>query len=214
MKKFKNIGCLFYGGLSLLLLFVDSLISSVIIVFLNSFIDNLTLINYTSYILSIVFLTISIYLVYKMCRKRNNYNLINNNKIDLKKCVLVFFVILIIIILRNIIINNIKIIHNIKYLGVIISILKYISSILTVILMYFSINLIQYFFESNLKITWLPYGGAILGIIRFIIIFIASHELKASFLAFGISIIYGIIYLIFNKNTKYSILAILMLYIL
>ncbi len=210
MKKVDNKDFLWYSlyafagfGLEILLLMIE-----------NSIISNKTIFtDCLHWVLTIVLWGFISFVLYKSSKNKLKFDVVNNNKVTNKNILVAVIIMIVYLIIKYLIIGGIKPINEFKDLGLIKFIFQHIYYCFEAILILLTISFGQRFVEGISKNKIIPYGGLILAF-TWGLMHILTQNFATGIFAFVSAIVYGIIYLLFNKNTKFSYLTILSMFIL
>ena len=210
MQKTDNKDFLWYSlysfagfGLEILLLLIE-----------NNFIkEQSTFTNCLHWILTMVLWGIISFILYKKSKSKLNYDVINNNNTSMKSIVFVISLMFIYLIVKFFIVGGIKPINEFNELGIVKFIFQYAYYCFETILILLTISFGQRFMEGISKNKIIPFGGLILAC-TWGLMHILTQSFATGIFAFISAIIYGIVYLLLNKNSKYSYLSILLMFIL
>lgn len=153
------------------------------------------------------------FILYKNSKKKLKFDLINKDNVSKRKLLLAIILIIVYLISKYFIINGIKPINEFKELGIIKFIFQYMYYFFETILIILTISFGQRFFEEISKNKIIPYGGLVLAF-TWGLMHILTQNMATGIFAFASAIIYGIVYLLLNKNTKCSYLSVLFMFIL
>lgn len=153
------------------------------------------------------------FILYKNSKKKLKFDLINNGNVSKRKLLLAIILIIVYLISKYFAIGGIKPINEFKELGIIKFIFQYVYYFFETILIILTISFGQRFFEGISKNKIIPYGGLVLAF-TWGLMHILTQSMATGIFAFASAIIYGIVYLLLNKNTKCSYLSILFMFIL
>lgn len=153
------------------------------------------------------------FILYKNSKKKLKFDLINKDNVNKRKLLLAIILIIVYLISRYFVIDGIKPINEFKELGIIKFIFQYMYYFFETILIILTISFGQRFFEGISKNKIIPYGGLVLAF-TWGLMHILTQSMATGIFAFASAIIYGMVYLLLNKNTKYSYLSILFMFIL
>ncbi|MBQ3409519.1 MAG: hypothetical protein IJH12_10000 [Clostridia bacterium] len=106
-----------------------------------------------------------------------------------------------------------KIINEFNELGIVKFIFQYAYYFFEVVLIMLTISFGQRFFEGISKSKVIPFGGIVLAC-TWGLMHILTQSFATGIFAFVSAIIYGIVYLQLNKDSKYSYFIILLMFIL
>ncbi len=153
------------------------------------------------------------FILYKNSKKKLKFDLINNDNVSKRKLLLAIILIIVYLITKYFVIGGIKPINEFKELGIIKFIFQYMYYFFETILIILTISFGQRVFEAISKNKIIPYGGLVLAF-TWGLMHILTQSMATGIFAFASAIIYGIVYLLLNKNTKCSYLSILFMFIL
>lgn len=210
MQKTDNIDFLWYSlysfagfGLEILLLMIE-----------NNFIKEQSVFtNCLHWTLTMILWGIISFLLYKKSKSKLNYDIVNNNKTSNRNIIFVIALMLIYLTIKFFIIGGIKPVNEFKDLGIVKFIFQYAYYFFETALIILTISFGQKFFEGISENRFIPFGGIILSC-TWGLMHILTQNFSTGIFAFISAIIYGIVYLVLNKNTKYSYLSILLMFIL
>ena len=208
MKRVDNKEFLWYSlysfagfGLEILLLMIENIFIKEQTTFTTCFHWGLT---------AILWGTIS-FILYKNSKSKLNFDLVNNNCVGKRNIFFSLVMIIIFLIAKCCFFNSIKSIDEFNNLGIIKFIFQYIYYLFETILILFTISFGQRFFEGISKNKIIPYGGLVLAF-TWGLMHILTQNMATGIFAFASAILYGIVYLLLNKNTKYSFIGILLMF--
>lgn len=153
------------------------------------------------------------FILYKKSKSKLKYDVINDNKVNKKNIILAIVIMIVYFIIKYFVIGGIKPINELKDLGVVKFIFQYTYYFFETILILLTISFGQKFMEGISKNKIIPFGGLILAF-TWGLMHILTQNFATGIFAFISAIIYGIVYLLLNKNSKYSYLSILLMFIL
>ena len=208
MKKVDNQDFLWYSlysfagfGLEILLLMIE-----------NIFIKEQTIFTICfHWVLTVILWGTISFILYKNSKSKLKFDLLNNNTISKENIIFTIILIIMFLIAKYFIFGDMKFINEFNNLGIIKFIFQYIYYFFEAILILFTISFGQRFFEEIFKNKLIPYGGLVLAC-TWGLMHILTQDLATGEFAFISAILYGIIYLLLNKNTKYSYICILLMF--
>lgn len=156
------------------------------------------------------------YLIITMSKKKLSFQIINNNKVDNKRIILALVIVCIGIGINALDWGTLKIIGEAKKKIPIIFLFQYLYYFFEVVLICLIISLGQKFFETLLKkeSSIIPWGGLLLSVTWGAIHFITKGSLVEGLGTMTFGILYGFIYLILKRNTKWTYIAIAMAFMI
>ena len=210
MEKVDNKDFLWYSlyafagfGLEILLLMIE-----------NNFIKDQTIFtNCLHWTLTIVLWGAISLILYKKSKSKLKFDIINNNKIQSKNIAFAIVLLIAYLIIKYFVIGGMKTINEFNELGIVKFIFQYAYYFFEVVLIMLTISFGQRFFEGISKSKVVPFGGIVLAC-TWGLMHILTQNFATGIFAFVSAIIYGIVYLQLNKNSKYSYFIILLMFIL
>ncbi len=171
--------------------------------------------NVIHWILTIICWVSIILLLIKNSSKKLKFDVINANRVSLKGILLSMILIIICIMMNSFEDGNLKIIGEFRRNELIEFIFQNIYYIFEVGLVFLIIDFGQEFFEKLFnRNTNVPYGGIVLALTWGLIHILTQSDIITGLVVMLFSVIYGIIYLLLNKNSKLTYLAILLAFII
>lgn len=171
--------------------------------------------NIMHWILTIMCWFAVIVLLIYFSNKKLGFNILNENKVNQKGIILSIILMAICIVLNVYDWGNLKIICEFKQSNVIEFIFQYVYYIFEIGLVFLIVAFGQKFSETILnRESRIPFGGIILCCTWGMIHILSKQSIYTGLGVMIFSIIYGLMYVFFNKNTKYSYIAMLLAFII
>lgn len=155
------------------------------------------------------------FILYKRSKNKLHFDIRNTEKAEWKNVMILLVLMIAALIMKCFVIGGVKSVMEFKELGVIKFVFQYVYYLFEVILILLTIAFGQRFFEGIGKSAnkFIPYGGLFLAC-TWGLMHILTQDLVTGIYAFAMSVVYGAAYLLLNKNTKYTYLAILLLFVI
>lgn len=174
-----------------------------------------TIQNIIHWILTIICWTIMIIWLIKSSQKKLNYNVMNTNEVSIKGCVISLILIVACILLNAYDWGTLKIVGEFTKKAFIEFVFQYIYYIFEVGLVFLIVVFGQKFIESVLKRkSTIPFGGIILCCTWGVIHILSQGSIATGLGVMIFALMYGMMYLFLNRNTKLSFLAMLLAFII
>ncbi len=169
------------------------------------------------------------FLLYQSSKRKLKFNIMNGNLVTegftensqgrisiLKKqnIIIVLLLMLAALVCKFFVVGGVKLLMEYNNLGLIRFIFQYIYYIFEVMLIILSIAFGQKFFEEVVKKSdvIIPFGGLFLAC-TWGLMHILTQDFATGIYAFGMAVVYGMVYVLLNKNAGYAYLLNLILFI-
>ena len=171
--------------------------------------------NVIHWILTIICWAVIIVWLIKSSQKKLNYNIINNNKVSVKGLAISLILIIACILLNVYDWGTLKIFGEFSKKGIVEFVFQYLYYIFEVGLVYLIVVFGQKFIESLIKRkSCIPFGGIILCCTWGAIHILSQGSVVTGLGVMVFALMYGMMYLVLNRNTKLSFLAMLSAFII
>ncbi len=171
--------------------------------------------NIIHWVLTIVCWAIMIIWLIKSSKKKLNFNVLNDNKVSFKGIIIALILVIACILLNAYDWGTLKIIGEFNQNELITFIFQYIYYVFEVGLVFLIVVFGQKFGESLLKRkSNIPFGSIILCCTWGAIHILSQGSIVTGLGVMTFAIMYGIMYLVLNRNPKYSFLAMLLAFII
>ena len=157
--------------------------------------------------------TVAYMLVRNSDRKLGYVVLEDKEKPTNQSIVAVFFLMVLALIAKYMVIGGFKIVEEMICLGVVQSVFQYIYYLFETALMVLAIVFGQRFFENLISCKVVPFGGIFLGC-TWGLVHVLTQDFMTGIYAIVSAVVYGVIYVLLNKNIRWSYLLILILFII
>lgn len=156
-----------------------------------------------------------IIVLHKSAKKKLNFNVFSNNQPTKKGVVITAILVIVCIILNALDWNTMKIIGEFQKKSIMVFIFQYLYYFVEVMLVYLIVAFGQKFFESLLKTNKnIPWGSVVLCFTWGVIHFMTKGTIIDGLGTMAFSLMYGVIYLLLNKNTKYTYIALVLAFVI
>lgn len=154
------------------------------------------------------------YLLVRNSAKKLDYALLDDKEKAAKGKVLAVVLLMVVAIIgKYMLIGGFKIVQEVTSLGAVQSVFQYIYYLFETALILLTIVFGQRFFENLTSNKVIPFGGIFLGC-TWGLVHILTQDFKTGMYALVSAVVYGIIYVLLNKNIRWSYLLILILFII
>ena len=158
-------------------------------------------------------------MAYILCRSSNRklgFNLGYNSQVNKQRVTITVILILAALVIKAMVVGGVKLVMEYTNLGLIKFLFQYIYYFFETALIILTIAFGQRFFEGLLKKksnSIIPFGGLFLAC-TWGIIHILTQDAATGLYAFAMAVVYGMVYVLLNKNVKYAYLGVLILFVL
>ena len=168
------------------------------------------------WILTCIALGFVSYLIITRAKKKLGFQIINNNKVEKRQIVIALVIVCIAIGMNALDWGTLKIIGEAQKKVPVIFFFQYVYYFFEVVLICLIISLGQKFFESLLQkdSKVIPWGGLLLSVTWGAIHFLTKGSLVEGLGTMLFGILAGFIYLVLNRNTKWTYIAIAMAFMI
>lgn len=167
--------------------------------------------NVIHWVLTIICWSVMIIWLIKSSQRKFDYNVINRNKVSLKGIIICLFFVIVCILLNAYDWGTLKIIGEFKKKELAEFVFQYIYYVFEVGLVFLIVVFGQKFVEAMLRRkSIIPFGGIILCCTWGAIHILSRGSIATGLGVMSFALMYGIMYLVLNRNTKLSFLAILL----
>lgn len=154
------------------------------------------------------------YLLVRNSDRKLGYAVLEDKKKPSKKNIAaVVLVMAVALIAKYMVIGGFKMIGEIAGLGVVQSVFQYIYYLFETALIVLAVAFGQRFFENLTNCKVVPFGGIFLGC-TWGLVHVLTQDFMTGIYAVVSAIVYGVIYVLLNKNIRWSYLLILILFII
>lgn len=167
------------------------------------------------WLLTILCWVVMIIYLKKSAKKNMGFNVFSNNSPSKRGVILTIFLVIVCIILNALNWDTLKVIGEFQTKSILIFVFQYIYYLVEVMLVYLIVAFGQKFFESLTKTgSYIPWGGIVLCFTWGAIHFMTQGNLSDGVGTMIFSLIYGSIYLLLNRNTKITYLALVLAFVI
>lgn len=174
-----------------------------------------TMQNIVHWILTIICWAIMIAWLIKSAKKKLNYNVMNTNKASVKGIVISICLMIVCILLNAFDWGTLKIVGEFNKKGFTEFVFQYIYYVFEIGLVFLIVVFGQKFIESVLKRNSnIPFGGIILCCTWGAVHILSQGSIVTGLGVMAFALMYGMMYLVLNRNTKLSFFAMLLAFII
>lgn len=169
----------------------------------------------THWVLTIFCWGIMIIYLQKSAKKNMGFNVLSNNQVTKRGIIISALLVVICIVLNALDWETLKIIGEFQKKSNLVFVFQYLYYFVEVMLVYLIVAFGQKFFETLLKTNKnIPWGGIVLCLTWGVIHFMTKGTLTDGLGTMAFSLIYGAIYLLLNRNSKGTYLALVLAFVI
>lgn len=151
----------------------------------------------------------------KSAKKKMDFNVFSNDSPTKKGIIITIILVISCILLNAVDWNTLKIIGEFQKKNILLFVFQYFYYFVEVILVFLIIAFGQKFFESIMKTkNYIPWGGIVLCVTWGAIHFMTKGSITDGLGTMAFSLMYGAIYLLLNKNSKGTYLALVLAFVI